>query len=846
MWRVTIKGILARKIRFLLTGVAVMLGVAFVSGTLVLTATIGHTFDNLFSTIYSKTDAIVREKASLGSGFEEQRGRIDSSVLQAVKSAPGVSVAEGQVQGFAQIVKSNGKALGNPGQGAPTFGFAWSNNPDLSTFHIAKGRSPRAPNEIAIDQTSADKANYKIGGRVPVVTKHGRDVFDLVGIAKFGNANSLLGASAVLFTPQTATVVLGEPGKFDDIAVKARSGISQPQVVRNIDNTLQRDGIKGVEAVTGKEITKENQSNVRQGLSFFNTFLLIFGVVALLVGSFIIFNTFSIVVAQRQREMALLRAIGAARRQVLTAVVAEAALVGVVASTIGLAGGIGLAGLLKGLLAALGIDIPAGGIVIPASAVIWAYATGLVVTIVASFAPALRASRIPPIAAMRDVAIDRSGTSWVRIGSGAVVTLAGISLLLGGLFGKQIAAVGGGAGVIFLGVAILGPVIAGPVSSVLGAPITALRGVTGRLAESNAARNPKRTSATAAALMIGVALVVFITIFGASIRTSVNAAIDESMKADYVVTSGGFGAGILPLQLEDRLRQVPDVTAVSGVRMGQFEVRGNVTHLIAVDPNLVNSLFDVKVSKGDLRNLGTGGIAVLDTTASDHGWKIGSQIPARFAQTGKKTLTVQAIYTQNQVGNYIISLDSYGLNFPDQFDAQIYVKTAGGPNPQVRQALDTVMKDFPSGKLQDRAEFKQSQGNQVNTFLNLVYVLLLFAIVIAVFGIANTLGLSVIERTHEIGLLRAVGMTRRQLRSTIRWESVIVALLGAVLGLVIGVFFGWAMVTALSDQGINHLAFAPLSLVVIVVLAGLFGVVAAVLPARRAAKLDVLRAVTTE
>lgn len=846
MWRVTIKGILARKVRFLLTGVAVMLGVAFVSGTLVLTATIGHTFDNLFSTIYAHTDAIVREKASLGSGFEQQRGRIDTRVLDTVKTVPGVAVAEGQIQGFAQIVKGDGKALGNPGRGAPTFGFAWSSDPDLSTFHVVKGHAPQAPDQIVIDQKSADKAGYKVGSRVPVVTKHGRDVYQLVGLAKFGDANSLLGASAVLFTPETATVVLGEPDKFDVIAVKAASGVSQAQVVRNIDATLAKDNVPGLEAVTGKEITKENQSNVRQGLSFFNTFLLIFGVVALLVGSFIIFNTFSIVVAQRTREMALLRAIGAARRQVLTAVVGEAVLVGLVASIIGFVGGIGLATGLKGLLAALGIDIPAGGIVVPVNAAIWAFVTGLVVTTVASLAPALRASRIPPIAAMRDVSIDRSSTSIVRILSGGLVTLAGIVALLAGLFGQQIAAVGVGAGVIFLGVAILGPVIASPVAAALGAPIRALRGVTGRLAESNAARNPKRTSATAAALMIGVALVVFITIFGASIRSSVNAAIDKSMKADYVVTSGSFGTGILPLQLEQKLKQAPGVTSVAGVRSGQFEVKGSVKQLIAVDPNQVNSLFDVEVTKGDIRNLGTGGIAVLNTTASDNNWKLGSPVTVRYAQSGTKTLTVQAIYKQNQVGSYIISLDAYAVNFPDQFDSQIYIKTASGPNPQVRQSLQAVMQDYPAGKLQDRNEFKQSQGNQVNTFLNLVYVLLTFAIVIAVFGIANTLGLSVIERTHEIGLLRAVGMTRRQLRSTIRWESVIVALLGAVLGLVIGVFFGWAMVTALRDQGINQLAFAPLSLALIIVIAGVFGVIAAILPARRAAKLDVLRAVTTE
>jgi putative ABC transport system permease protein len=847
VWKVTVKGILAHKIRFLLTGVAVMLGVAFVSGTLVLTATIGHTFDGLFSTIYKNTDAVVRTKAKLGSGFQEQRGRIDTSVLQVVKSAPGVAVADGQVQGFAQIVKRNGKALGDPTRGAPTLGFGWVPDRELSVLRLTQGHGPDGPNQIVMDSKSADKANYKVGDRVPVVTKAGNQTYDLVGIVKFGDANSLLGASIVAFTPDTASRVLGEPDKYDFISVRADSGVSQNAVTHNINTALKNENLGStIEAVTGKEITQENQSNVRQGLSFFNTFLLIFGVVALLVGSFIIFNTFSIIVAQRTREMALLRALGAVRRKVLGAVIGEALLVGVAASVIGFIGGIGLAAGLKGLLAALGIDIPAGGIVIPATAVIWSFVTGILFTTMASVFPALKASRIPPIAAMRDVAIDRSSTSPIRIVSGSLVTAIGIALLLGGLFGKQITAVGVGAFVIFIGVAILGPVLARPVSSVLGAPIGALRGITGRLAKDNAMRNPKRTSATAAALMIGVALVVFITIFGASIRSSVNAAIDKSMKADYVVTAGGFGQGTLPLTLEQQIRGVQGVTAVSGVRSGQFEQGGSVKQLISVDQNQVNSLFDLEVSKGDIRNLGINDIAVLDNTASDHGWKVGSQIPVRFAQSGRKTLTVQAIYKQNQVGSYVISNDSYAVNFADQFDSQIYIRTAGGANADVRGRLETVLQTYPSAKLQDRTEFKHSQGDQVNTFLNLVYVLLMFAIVIAVFGIANTLGLSVLERTHEIGLLRAVGMSRRQLRSSIRWESVIVALLGAVLGLVVGVFFGWAMVTALSDQGINELAFAPASLVVILIVAGIFGVVAGILPARRATKLNVLQAVTTE
>jgi putative ABC transport system permease protein len=847
MWKLTVKNVLARKVRFLLTGVAVMLGVAFVSGTLVLTATISHTFDNLFSTIYQNTDAVVRQKASFGSGFDTQRGRIDASVLPLVRSAPGVDVADANVQGYAQIIDKHNDSVGKAGQGPPAIGTNYLPDRQLGTFHIVKGHGPEGPKQIVIDEKSAKSAGYHVGDEVPVVTKTGRASYQLVGTVGFGKQSSLLGATVVGFTTDTASRVLGEPGMIDSIQVKADRGVSQTEVTHNIDQVLKDKRLSNqLEVITGKDITQENQSNIKQGLSFFNTFLLIFGVVALLVGSFIIFNTFSIIVAQRTREMALLRAIGAVRKQVVGAVLFESVLVGIVASTIGFVGGIGLAGALKGLLAAFGVDIPAGGIVVPASAIIWAYVTGLVVTVIAAVAPALRASRVPPIAAMRDVAIDRSSTSPIRILSGSVVTAIGIAMLLGGLFGSQIALVGVGAAVIFLGVAILGPVLARPIVGALGAPVRAIRGVTGQLARDNATRNPKRTSATAAALMIGVALVVFITIFGASIRSSVNSAIDESMKADYVVTSQGFGQGQIPLGMEQQLKGVPGVTSVSGVRSGQVKIKDSVKMVLAVDPQQVNSLFDLLVSKGSIENLGTDGLAIQKNTASDNHWKVGDEVPVQFAQTGSKTLRVAAIFDQTGVTNYVMSNATYAANFPDQFDSQIYVKTAGGPNAQVRRGLESVTKQYPASKLQDRTEFKHAQGDQVNQFLNLVYVLLMFAIVIAVFGIANTIGLSVIERTREIGLLRAVGMSRRQLRSTIRWESVLVALLGAVLGLAIGVFFGWAMVTALSDQGINKLAFAPVSLVVIVIIAGIFGVFAGALPARRAAKLDVLRAVTTE
>jgi putative ABC transport system permease protein len=373
-----------------------------------------------------------------------------------------------------------------------------------------------------------------------------------------------------------------------------------------------------------------------------------------------------------------------------------------------------------------------------------------------------------------------------------------------------------------------------------------MKGITGLLAEENAKRNPKRTSATAAALMIGVALVALITVFGASASASVGSAIDKSMKADYIVTTEGFGNGTLPTTLAPQLAKTPGVTQVSGVQSGFAKIKGDVQNLLGVDPKVVDSLFDLEVSQGSLQALQLDGLAVSKTVADDDGFKVGQRVPVVFAQTGRKLFTVQAIFDQTAVPGYVISTAAYKQNFPDVFDAQIYLKTQGGPNPQNRAAIKQTLKVYPSAKVQDRAQFKAAQSKQIDQLLNLVKALLLFAIFIALFGIANTLGLSIIERTRELGLMRAVGMTRRQVRSLVRWEAVIIALLGAFLGIVIGVVFAWALVKALSDQGIKVFNAAPGQLLVIFVLAAIFGVFAAIWPARRASKLDVLQAISTE
>ncbi|MGH9165896.1 MAG: ABC transporter permease, partial [Acidimicrobiales bacterium] len=703
------------------------------------------------------------------------------------------------VQGFAQIVDKAGDPLGDPAQGAPTFGGNWGQVATLNPFRLSEGRPPRAAGEAVIDKGSADEAGYRVGDRVPVLTKAAPTTVAVVGIATFGTADSPGGASYVLFTTPEAQRLVGQPDKFGAVAVVAEKGVSQEQLRGRIAKVLPT----GTEVLTGEAITKENQSDIKEQLSFFNIFLLVFAVVALFVGSFIIYNSFSIIVAQRTREMALFRAIGASRRQVLGSVLAEALAVGLLASVLGLVAGVGVAAGLKALLAGFGIDIPAGGIVLSVNTVVISLVAGVGVSLVSALVPARKASRIAPVAAMRDVAVDHSGRSRTRALIGGLVLGAGALALFGGLFGDSgIGAVGFGAFLIFIGVAVLGPLIAGPVSRAIGSPLPRLAGITGTLARQNALRNPKRTSATAAALMIGVGLVGFITIFASSAKESLRATVENSVAADLVIDSGSFGFGGLSPDLARRLNELPEVGAAAGVRAGIAAVDGSTKALLAVDPATYADVVDIGVVDGSLAGLDADGIAVQVDAAKDNGWKVGDTIGVRFAETGATRLTVAATFEEKDVtgASYLVGIPLYEANYADQLDRTVLVDLAEGVDPaEGRAAVEAVAADFPNGEVQDQGEYSEAQASQIDSILNLIYVLLALAVFIALMGIANTLALSILERTRELGLLRAVGMTRRQVRSAVRYESVIIALLGTVLGLAIGLFFGWAMVSALAD-----------------------------------------------
>ncbi|MEP6658644.1 MAG: FtsX-like permease family protein [Acidimicrobiales bacterium] len=849
MWKVTLKGIWAKKLRFISTMVAIVLGVGFMAGTFVLTDTVAKTFDDLFASVYKGTDAVVEPKEQVNTQFGIGTDRLPAETLAKVRTASGVARAEGFVQGYAQLVKPNGKALG--GQGAPTFGQGWIEDSRLNPFKVVTGHAPAGDDEIAIDKSSFDIGKYHVGDSVKVLSPSPVKSYKIVGVLRFGSADSPAGASIIAFTPPEAARVFKTSGAFDAISIVAQAGVPQEQLKVDVAKLVATDKI---EVLTGTEITKKTQSDIKKQLKGFNVVLVGFSGVALFVGSFIIYNTFSILVAQRTREMALLRALGAGRGQVVRSVLGEALIVGIVASLLGIGFGLLTALGLKAGFALLGFSLPGGSLVLAARTVIVTLVVGILVTLVFALFPAIKGSRVPPVAAMRDVAIDRSGTSRVRTVIGLILFALGVVEFVTGLTSKGTSAakaVGFSALLTLVAVIILGPVIARPMGRVLGAPIKRLRGVVGALAQANAVRNPKRTSLTALALTIGVALVGFILVFTASFKGLIAKTVDGTFKADYIVANKTF-SGFSPV-VADEIDKVDGVDVASPLRFGEFKANGAKTTLVAFDTATITKVLDVPMKQGKITDVVAGTIAAGDRQARNHGWKIGDPINVVFPKSGPATLTLAAtvddtkIQSITQGSTWLVSTDTYDQGFRDPVDFQLFVKLKPGANlDKVSDDITKVLKDYPTAELQDKVQYKRSVGDQLNKFVSLILLLLALSIVIAMFGIANTLMLSIYERRRELGLLRAVGMTKAQTRSTIRWESVIMAVLGTLLGLAIGVIFGVAIMRALRDQGFTVLVVPVGTLIVVTVIAAAFGVLAAIRPSIKAARLDVLEAIGSE
>ena len=841
MRKVTLRGLFAHKLRLALTALAIVLGVTFISGTFVLTDTLNSTFSTLFTSVYHKVDFQVRGVAQFGSGANATRNPMPESVAAKVRAVPGVAGIDPQVQGYAQFIAPDGKPISNAG--APTLGVAWDTDPQISSLRLIAGSPPTTSGDVVMDAATAQSQGFSVGQRVRILSTGSRtpQTFTITGIAQFGTADNLAGSTLAAFTLPTAQRLLGETGLYDAINVVTTPGADKATVQRDIARVLP----PGVEVVTGQTVVNENTNAVSQALSFFNTALLVFALISLFVGAFTIYNTFSIIVGQRTRELALLRVVGASRRQVFRSVLTEAAIVGVVSSAIGIGLGVVAALGLEALLRGFGITLPTGPLTFEPRTAIVGLLVGTLVTVASAIGPARNAVRIPPVAALADRPADGDGARQARrrLIAGAALTVVGVALLAIGLSKPVVALVGAGAVCVFIGVAMLAPAIVRPLAGVLGRPLARWFGTPAKLGRQNSMRSPRRTAQTAAALMVGLALVSAITVFGASFSKSATSSVDQAISADILIS--GSGTSQLSGNVPAVVAAVPGVTATNTVYRNQFEFRGDLATITGVTTKNLADTVILRMTAGSPAALDAGELLIDSNTATSDHLTVGDTVPVKFAYTGSTTIRIGGIYQANAlIQSYLVSSSYFLPHFRDPHPGAVLLATNGGAG--VQAAVERALATYPTAQVQTTAQFEQSQASSINTILGLVYALLALAVLIALIGIVNTLMLSVLERTREIGLLRAVGMRRPQVRSMIRSEAVILAVFGAVIGIVVGTLMGLALVSSLRQSGLTETSVPVTRLVLFLVLAAVLGLLAASWPARRAAKLDVLRAIAAE
>ncbi len=846
MLRLSLRNLWAHKLRLLLSGAAVVLGVAFVAGTMVFTDTLSKTFTDLFQSTASDVTVTPRaafETGLSGTGIGGTVPSLPASVVSEVGKVDGVESAAGFVQTEGvYVVQDNGKVL-NTG-GAPGIGVGWSDDPALSPATLVEGRAPHGRHEVVIDTGSADKTGYQVGDTITVVTTGPRLQARLVGLMKFGESGGLAGASLTAFDMPTAQRLLLDPDKFTSVGVLAGDGVSDEQLARRVSAAVG----PSYDVKTAAAQAEDLAAQLQDSLQFINTFLLVFAGVALFVGTFLILNTFSMLVAQRTRELALFRALGASRGQTTRSVLGEALVLGVLGSLTGLVLGYGLALGLKALFGRFGLTLD-GGLVFAPSTVAWSLGVGVLVTVGAAYLPARRASRIPPVVALQTEVPARQRSLRLRTSLGVPLVAGGLAavvvgpLLLEGSSAALSAGLGGYA--LVIGAIVLGPVLARPFVHAVGAALPRLAGKTGQLAQANAMRNPRRTAATASALMIGLALVTGFSIIGASVKQSVDTAIGDTMQADYVVSTA-VGQPFTPA-IGDRIAATPGVAAVTRTRFGVGRFDGEESVLVAYDEDTADRSLEVAFASGGFPGLRDNGLLVDEVIAADRGWRTGDTVELQVQSGARRTLRIGGVFERNNVlGDYVVSLRTFDSMGGAPMDRYVYVDLAPDATAATREALRTIVAGYAVVDLKDAAEFRDEQRGQVDQLLVLVNALLVLSVLIAVLGVVNTLALSVVERTRELGLLRAVGMTRREVRRMVRLESVVISLYGAVTGVVVGVLFGAGITGALESQGITDVVVPYAQLAAFLVLGGVIGVVAAVVPARRASRLRILEAIASQ
>jgi putative ABC transport system permease protein len=847
--KVALRGLTQRKLRTSVTVLAVLLGVAFVAGSYVLTDTINRSFDEIFDVAYAGTDVAI-SSSTTAQGENAAPPPFPERYLDEVRKVDGIEKAQGGIFSVARFVDAKGDQLSS--SFAPEFVSSVATKP-FDTLTYVDGRPPQTAREASIDTSTADREGFEIGDTLRIAAEAGVGKYRIVGLQRLGDTSSGGAGTAQLTLPE-AQRLTDKQGELDGISVQAAPGVSPQDLAKRISRVLPPRVI----VETGQQAAARQSQDIKDDLSFFRVILLVFGGVALLVGSFLIFNTFSITVAQRIRELGMLRTLGATRGQILGGMISEAMIIGLLGAILGVAAGIGFAGALNAIFKSFGIDLPNTGTVIETRTIIVSLVVGLVVTLAAALSPALRATRVSPMAALLEAELPEGrGRGKVFYAVATLLTLGGLAMAVYGLLGSiddsnaAAGLVGGGAVATLLGVSMFSPRLVRPLAALVGWPLERLRGITGRLARENAVRRPGRTAVTAGALMIGLAVVVFVTVFAAGISSSIGNAIDRNFQADIVLQNVD---GFSPISSEAgrEAESVPGVKTVSSLSFAGGVYKGKDISVAAVDPSTVSDVLSLDWKNGDpdtLSSLSGRGAVLDDAWAKSNDLEVGDRFRVRTALERTVPLTVEGTVKDNAdlLGNLVVTDETLRRDFGTSEPSMTFVRLDQGANAeQVKNQISNELKaKFATVEALNQQELKDDLEQQIQQLVSFFYVLLALAIVISLLGIVTTLALSIHERTRELGMLRAVGMSRRQVRRMVRYEAVITALIGAVLGTILGVIFATLVSRPLADEGFE-LSYPIGTLVLLLVLAALAGVLAAIWPARRAARLDVLQALAYE
>lgn len=832
--------------RYVATVGAVAVGIAFLFAVLVEVATFSRSFDDTMRSSVAGIDASIRSANSISTNEETYRGHVPADLAEIARAVDGVRIAEPAYSRPAMIVGSDGDTIG--GSGPPQLGFEWRDDPDLNPFRIAEGRAPQGLDEVVIDRASARQGDLSVGDTIEVLVPK-RLRLRLVGIAAYGTAESAGPMTATLLSPDAAAEYLADPGTAASISVVALDGISQSELVERLRTALDESAAAGsLEVVTGQELQDEAAKVSETFSTIVSAVLLTFASIALVVAAFGIYNTFAILVAQRTRESALLRALGASRRQLSGWTLGESFAVGVLGSAVGLGFGLLLARMLSWLIGRVGFFSLGDHLVVSASSVIIGAGVGIVSTVIAAIAPARRGSRIAPVEAMRSAAIDGGSVGRRRTILGAALMAAGVGLAVQAALSANSGAstrAGVGAAITLLSVVVIGPALAPAVVRVIGAPIARTRGTAGLLAQRNAVRHPRRTASTVTALVIGVAVVTLFTVVAASLNRAVTRSVDEQMAGDVIVQPTSFSGSGLDDALVDEVASSDGVDSSLPLSFMPVTVGGETAFVTATDMAAGAAMFDLGVIDGSVAGATGDVIAVSATWASDHDVAVGDALPTRFLDGVELQLRVVALYDNTAfAGDYVMPADTAGSHSPGVSTSLVVLRASEGVSAiELDRRIDMLISDAPGVESLDREDYAETIGRRIDTMLALVYGLLALSIGIALLGIATTISLATMERVREIGLMRALGQTRRQVRTTVRLEAIMIATFGTIIGLAVGMFAAWAVLTSSSDELLRTVSFPVSRLVMILFLGALAGIAAARRPARRVARLDVLEAI---